>query len=61
MYVGAKYILKEKILVGKTGETLNEGDICKTMSEREAKAREDFEPVYEGKQEPKKKFKSEEF
>lgn len=50
-YIGARYIGKQPIKVGKTGTAiLKEGDMISTMREQEAKGRHDFEPVYEGKQ-----------
>ena len=57
MYIGAKYIGKQKIRVGRNGGFLNEGDILSIMKEWEAKARPDFEPVYKGKETKKKQEK----
>jgi len=45
MYLGAKYLGKQSITVGKSGTIYKQGDIC-PLPEREAIGRPEFEPVY---------------
>ena len=58
MYKGAKYIGTVPVRLGESlgGKVINENELVPEIQEWEAKARDDFEPVYSGS-EVKKKIK----